>query len=298
LFSGKWGLQDKVKAKMTLYAFLEKMGEGRNKQKDRVCKVLPHLGKYPDGRDIQLGQISTKWFINFQKYLEKDCELSEQSASSYAYAVRMALRQAVRENIILEDPSAGIKSITVPEPDREFLQLEEFKKLAKTPIGGKLGGEVKKAFIFACYSALRVSDLKSLKWGDIEHTSSGAEIVKRQVKTKKRVSIPLHDCAWALINDGTLHNHNEPVFPLLAESNTDTNKYIIKWIAGAGIQKHITWHASRRTCPSLLHEMGVDIYTIQRICGHAHISTTAMYTNVSDKTLRGAVDALPKIEVQ
>jgi integrase len=143
----------------------------------------------------------------------------------------------------------GIKGITVPEPDREYLQLEEFQKLAKVPLGGDLGAEVKRAFLFACYSALRVSDLKSLKWGDIEHTSSGAEIVKRQVKTKKMVSVPLHASAWALINDKVIHNHNEPVFPLLAKSNTDTNKYLIKWTEKAGILKRITWHAARRTCP-------------------------------------------------
>ena len=298
IFSGQWGLQDKVSAKMTLYAYLEKMGEGRDKKKDRVFKVLPHLEKYPGGRDIQLGQIGSKWFKNFQDYLLKDCELSEQSASSYAYAVRMALRQAVRENIILEDPSVGIKSISVPEPDREFLQLEEFKRLAKTPIGGELGAEVKKAFLFACYCALRVSDLKSLKWADIQHSNSGAEIIKRQVKTKKRVSVPLHASAWALINDKAIHNHNEAVFPILARSNTDTNKYLIQWTKKAGIQKHITWHAARRTCPSLLYEMGADIYTIQRICGHTHIATTAIYTSVSDKKLRGAIDAMPEIEVQ
>jgi site-specific recombinase XerD len=46
--------------------------------------------------------------------------------------------------------------------------------------------------------------------------------------------------------------------------------------------------------------MGADIYTIQKICGHRHIATTAIYNNVSDKKLRGAVDAdaMPEIEVQ
>jgi integrase len=298
IFSGQWGLQDKTSAKITLYNFLEKMGEGRDRKKDRVFKVLPHLEKYPGGRNIQLGQITSKWFKNFQDYLLKDCDLSEQSAHSYAYAVRMALRQAVRENILLEDPSAGIKSISIPEPDREFLQLEEFQKLAKFPIGGNLGTEVKKAFLFACYSALRISDLKSLRWGDIQHTTTGAEIIKHQKKTKKRVSIPLHDSAWKLINDSKIHNRNEFVFPLLANSNTDTNKYLIRWTAKAGIQKHITWHAARRTCPTLLHEMGADIYTIQKICGHSNIATTQIYTKVADKKLRSAIDKMPEIEVQ
>jgi integrase len=107
----------------------------------------------------------------------------------------MALRKAARENIILQDPSISIKGITVPEPDREFLQLEEFQKLSKTHLGGRLGAEVKRAFLFACYCALRVSDLRSLQWKNVEHTSTGAAIIKRQVKTKKRVAIPLHESA-------------------------------------------------------------------------------------------------------
>jgi site-specific recombinase XerD len=82
----------------------------------------------------------------------------------------------------------------------------------------------------------------------------------------------------------------------MSETNTDTNKYLLKWVADAGIQKHITWHAARRTCPSLLFELGVDIYTVQKICGHAKISTTAIYTHVSDRKLREAVNTLPSIE--
>jgi integrase len=235
------------------------MGKDRNKQKDRVYKVLHWLEQYPTGTTIQLGQVTAQWFTNFQKFLEKDSGLSEQSANSYAFAVRMALKEAVRKNILLSDPSNGVKGVTVSDPDREYLTLEEVRHLSKVTVGGKLGAEVKRAFLFACYCALRISDLKSLKWSDIEHTTSGAQIVKKQVKTKKRVVVPLNDSAWELINDGTIHNRNTPVFPLLAETKTDTNKYLIKKKKKAGIGKHITWHAARRTCPSLLHEMGVDI---------------------------------------
>jgi integrase len=139
--------------------------------------------------------------------------------------------------------------------------------------------------------------LKSLKWSDIEQTKNKAQIVKKQVKTKKRVVVPLNNFAWELINDGTIHNRNTPVFPLLAETKTDTNKYLIEWLKKSGIGKHITWHAARRTCPSLLHEMGVDIYTIQKICGHSRVETTAIYTQVSDNSLRKAVNSLPKLEI-
>jgi len=80
IFSGQWGLQDKTSAKITLYDYLTEMGIERNKQKDRVHKVLHWLEKYPGGTAIQLGQINAQWFINFQNFLAKDSGLSEQSA--------------------------------------------------------------------------------------------------------------------------------------------------------------------------------------------------------------------------
>lgn len=162
------------------------MGEGRDKQKDRICKVLPWLEKFPGGRNIQIGQVTAKWFSDFQDYLKNDSGLSGQSAHSYAYAVRMALRKALRENVILEDPSVGIKGISFPESDLDFLTSEELQKLSKVKIKGTLGAEVKRAFIFACYSALRVSDIRSLEWHVIEHMSTGAQIILSGRSKQKR----------------------------------------------------------------------------------------------------------------
>ena len=163
---GKWGELDHLSSKIPLYSYMEKMTQSRNK-KDRVYKVLPYLASYPGGQSIQLGQVTAKWFFNFQEYLEKNTDLAPQSAYNYAYAIRMALDLAVRENILAQNPADGIKGITVPEADRDYLTFDELQHLAKVPIPGKLGAEVKRAFIFACYCALRISDIKTLTWGDI-----------------------------------------------------------------------------------------------------------------------------------
>ena len=294
---GKWGVLDHLGGKTALYVYVKKMAEGRNKQKDRIWKVLPYLEKYPGGQTIQLAQITSKWFTNFQNWLVKDSGLSPQSAFSYAFAIRMALDEAVRSNILLQNPADGVKGVIIPESDKDYLTLDELQNLAKVPIGGKLGDEVRRAFIFACYCALRISDIKTLTWGDIEHKIDGPQIVKKMVKTSHRVIVPLHESAWKIINDKTIHNKNTSVFSLIAGSKTDTNKYLLQWTEKAGIGKHITWHAARRTCPSLLHELGVDVYTIQKICGHKKIDTTAIYTKVSDQKLREAVNTLPDIQI-
>jgi integrase/recombinase XerD len=49
-------------------------------------------------------------------------------------------------------------------------------------------------------------------------------------------------------------------------------------------------HSGRRTFATRLHARGVGMRTIQKLMGHKHISTTALYRDVSDEQLRNAVE--------
>jgi site-specific recombinase XerD len=49
-------------------------------------------------------------------------------------------------------------------------------------------------------------------------------------------------------------------------------------------------HSGRRTFATRLHARGVGMRTIQKLMGHKHISTTALYCDVSDEQLRNAVE--------
>jgi len=56
-----------------------------------------------------------------------------------------------------------------------------------------------------------------------------------------------------------------------------------------GIAKHITPHMLRHTCATQWLEAGLDIRYVQKLLGHQSISTTEIYTHVSDQGLREAL---------
>jgi site-specific recombinase XerD len=59
--------------------------------------------------------------------------------------------------------------------------------------------------------------------------------------------------------------------------------------ASSGLTARVTPHCLRHTAATLLLESGVDIRFVQRLLGHASISTTEIYTRVVDESLRHAL---------
>ncbi len=64
---------------------------------------------------------------------------------------------------------------------------------------------------------------------------------------------------------------------------------LAKAAQAAGLRTHVTPHMLRHTAATQLIEAGVDIRYIQRLLGHASLSTTEIYTHVSDRALHRVV---------
>ena len=293
IVSGEWGLLDPVNGKQTLHHYITELGKSKDK-KHQLNRVLKYLDSYRDG-GISIGHITEKWLENFQEYLLKESGLAKRSASSYASAIRYALKKAARDRIIPRNPAEGVKTIPLPDCDKIHLTFDEVQRLAKTPLGGELGAAVKRAFLFACFTGLRIFDLKTLKWSDISRDP--LQIQKQQKKTGSKVFVPLHPVAWGIINDGALHNYMDPVFPRISGLVSTVSHYLYRWAGKAGIDKNLGWHTARHTFAVMSLEYGAEIYTVSKLLGHTNLQTTQVYARATDKMKREAVSALPQIEI-
>lgn len=108
---------------------------------------------------------------------------------------------AVRNNIISENPFSKISSlekIKRTESTREYLTIDEVKKLIATPFPCERREDIKQAFLFSCYSGLRRSDIYKLNWGRITRDGEQWRLTTVMEKTDKPIYLPLSKTAATL----------------------------------------------------------------------------------------------------
>lgn len=150
----------------------------------------------------------------------------------------------MEEGIIKHNPAQDISRDDLPkgiETEREFLSIDEVKLLAETECRYPL---VKNAFMFSCFCGLRISDIRKLRWSQIEtYTEDGEEkyrLTIRMTKTKKNITYQLSKEAIKWLPE---KGEDDVIFRGLVQHSCLC--YTIKdWVEAAGIKKKITFHVS------------------------------------------------------
>jgi integrase/recombinase XerD len=152
-----------------------------------------------------------------------------------------------------------------------------------------------KAMLEVIYATgIRVSELMSLNVGDI-HLDAG--FIRCLGKGSKERMIPLGSVAVRHV-DRYLCDARPKLVRQNGEASMFVNqhgkrltrqgfwKILKKYARTAGINKDITPHTMRHSFATHLLENGADLRSVQEMLGHADISTTQIYTQVTKRKLR------------
>ena len=197
--------------------------------------------------------------------------------------LKTILHKAKLDGIITMVPDfSGLVPPTVAG-ERCYLTIEEIRTLADTPCEPRIAYP----FLFACFTGLRLSDVRNLKWSDIRN----GVIFLRQRKTGEFVQVPVGKNASKFLRD----NDSENVFHDFPSCEVWFTQKLKDWVAKAGIKKNVSFHVARHTFATLALGNGADLFTVSKLLGHTKITTTQIYAKVLDEGRKKAVDAIPEL---
>jgi len=254
-----------------------------------------HLENFA-GSNVTFKDIDLQFAERFKDFLNKAKKkdgkpLSNNSKASYFAKFRACLNEAVKEKIIYGNPAVETGNFKTTETQREYLTLDEVRKLAQTECRYDV---LKRAFLFSCLTGLRWSDIQNLVWNDVQKINNNWRVHFKQQKTKGQQYLDINQQAKDLMLE--VGKPDERVFVGLQYSDY-FNVALQMWVLKAGITKYITFHCARHTFAVLQLTLGTEIYTLSKMLGHSELKTTQIYAKIVDEKIFEAVNKIPDINL-
>jgi integrase/recombinase XerD len=214
-------------------------------------------------------------------------------------ALKSFYQYLVKENYLEHDPAEKLETPKLEKKLPKILSIAEVEELLKQPNVRLSVGLRDKGMLELLYATgIRVSEIIALNISDVNLDMG---YVKCYGKGSKERIVPLGSIAvksvHEYINKGRskiVRTYEEPALFLNHHGNRLTRqgfwKIIKKYASQANIVKEITPHTLRHSFATHLLENGADLRSVQEMLGHADISTTQIYTQVTKNPLKEVYD--------
>jgi site-specific recombinase XerD len=220
--------------------------------------------------------------------------LSKKTQNYYLIALRAFLKFLARRGVKSLAPER-IELAKVAERSLDIITREELERLLLAPSGEDLKSLRDRAILRLLFSTgLRVSELCSLSvdvdlsHGEFSIRGKGGKVRVVFVSDEAKSAVKAYlsrrkDLNNALfVQVGKEVNSREPA-PL---SRRSIERIVKSYAIRAGIGKKVTPHTVRHVFATDLLSNGADLRSVQMLLGHSNISTTQIYTHITDKHLR------------
>lgn len=255
-----------------------------------VNQYLEFLAKYHDINKAK--DLNRKSLDNYLKLVRK--KFSNATYARKLTAIKNFYNFLILENEIIDNYTKDIESPKMAKTLPSVLSVEEVTNIfnsidTSTPLG--LRNLTLLEFIYG--SGLRVSELLNIELKDIHLTEKYISVIG---KGEKERYVPLSQPAviacrnYLLKSREILLKGNDSLHLFININGSKLSrqgfyKELKKMAENANVRTDISPHTLRHSFATHLLENGIDLRTLQTILGHEDISTTQIYTHISNRRL-------------
>lgn len=253
--------------------------------------------------DIKVEQITREMVRKYRLWLNryKSNDSTELALITQSYHL-IALRGFLTYLSVRDIPSLSPEKIILPKVARKqvtFLHYDEVERLlAQISLADESGLRDRAIVELLFSSGLRVSELVNLNRDHI-NTKRREFMVRGKGQKDRPVFISESAASHVLNYLDTRTDTLPPLFVsysrnVIATTSGDyrrltarsIQRILSKYARLAGITKHVSPHTLRHSYATDLLMNGADLRSVQSMLGHSNISTTQVYTHVTDEHLR------------
>ena len=253
-------------------------------------------------QDISIVTITESLFEEYRFFLKKRGLKASTVNTNLCWLSRLMFR-AVSSRIIRCNPFENAKYEKAEQKIR-FLQKSDVAKLMALRVIDKEAEQARRLFVFACFTGLAIADMEHLQLGHIQTATDGQKYIRKErQKTKVEFVVPLHPIAETIIShcrnaqagnveqQAVKEKGDSLVFqPHCSRSVMGKNLSIVG--KACGIRQRLSYHMARHTFGTMCLSAGIPIESIAKMMGHASISSTQIYAQVTDNKISEDMDRL------
>jgi len=304
-----------MKVKSAVKKYLEHAEVAKNQSQKTIENYNHYLGRFVEwAGDITLKQINQNRVQEYRLHLNRLKKengkqlLSVKTQNYHIIALRAFLKWCIKNDHNTLAPEK-IDLSKIEERSVEYLSRDELNRLFGVVDESTVQGLRDTAILETLYSTgLRVSELTSLNVEQVDLERK--EFMVRGKGKKNRIVFLSDTAANAIGNYLAVRDDNfDPLFLNYRRSKQDEDitlgekrrlstvmvQYLVrKYARKAGIIKKVTPHVLRHSFATELLINGADIRSVQEMLGHASITTTQIYTHLTNKRLKEVHDKFHK----
>ena len=282
----KEALQGSVKTQTTLLSFVD----------EHISELSTHEGIDISKSSVWSYRKIRKYLAEFigeeyKLFLKRDQGRIDSYVNHCLLWLNMLMYKAVDRSIIRFNPIAKIGYEKKAAPKMTHISKADFIKMLSTPMADERTELARRCFIFASLTSLSYIDVKKLYPHHISENSEGRKFIRKErEKTGVEFFVPLHPIAEKILSLYNTTDDSKPVFPLGEKKDIYLDVHTLGMVLG--ISNKLGFHASRHTFGVLMLNEDIPIGSIAKMMGHADITSTQVYAQVTEQKISSDMDKL------